>query len=1694
VSEYTVPSATSLPVSIAAGPDGNLWFTEESGNNIGRVTPSGIFAEFPVPTASSSPFGITAGPDGNLWFTENTGAKVGRLTPSGDFTEFPVAGGTDLRGITAGPDGNLWFTSEAGNFVARVTTAGAVTEYTVPTANAGPVSIATGPDGNLWFTEFTAGNVASVNPSGTTFHEYPVPTAASNPSGLTAGPDGNVWFTESNVNMVASVNTSGTTFHEYVLTTAASHPRDITAGPDGRLWLTETSGNNAAAVSTAGAITEYPIPTAGSNPFGIATGLDGNVWLTEFVGNKIARVQTGAATSPPTLAVTTTADLLAAPVTACPATQSLPCSLRRAIAVANANPGSTITIPAGDYARSPTYGELLITANTTVNGATAGTTFIDGATGSRVLEIDAATVAISDVTVRNGDTPADRSGSGGGILSKRGTVTLVDSTVSGNTAFASGGGLDNFAGAMTLMRTRVNGNSVVRGAVTGAQFDGGGGGIATDDGPLTLTDSTVSGNQTTTSVGLTPAAALAAALGGGGIANAFGAVTLIDTSISGNSASDKGGGINQLGGINLQFETRVRLGSLTMVDTTVSGNNATAGGGGIYNFGRWCPAKFGCVPTVAATVTVTNSTISGNATTAPAGNPALNTGGGGLETFSEGQGLTPVTLTNATISGNTDALGAASGIANLGAPPVALTNSILANDSANNCEGAVTSNGHNLDTGVTCLFTATGDKQGPAANPVDLGPLHNNGGPTQTQALLPGSPAIDAGDNATCAAAPVSGVDQRGFPRFPPGDTVCDMGAYELMPLHDLTASDGTPISGAEGAPVSGTVATFANTSPGDFTATIDWGDGTPTATGTITAPVEGPTYRVSGSHTYAEEGSYTITVTLADQDDTDTATAHDTASIADAALTGGAVPALSATEGIPFTSPVATFTDADPLGSVSDFTAAIDWGDGSGSSGGTVTQPGGVGTTFDVSGSHTYAQETSGTSRTTTVTITDHAATATPLGSAAIHDQPPSVVLSASNATSVAPSSTSTYTYTVTEYDDAISAETTTCGTGATRSNDRFDGATKQGSFTCTFGGPGATTASVFVSNSDATQSNTSTQAISVRSRPNVNQTATTVTSSVNPSVYGQPVSFTATVTPNPGGGDIQFSVDGSNLSSAVPLDPGTGQAASEPISTLSVGDHVVVAEFSGSAPGFASSDGSLAGGQVVNKAATTTVVTSSADPSNVGGAVTYTATVGVTPPGADLTPGGTVAFTDNGTVLPSCAAVGLSASTASCTTAYPSAGSHDIVATYTGDANLLPSSGSLTQAVHVSNNVYTPLPSPIRLLDTRSGAPLAAGGTVTITVAGGNTGVPIDASAVVLNLTSADNAAPGFLQIYPTGGSTSASAVNAYFVNDLTSTMVTVPAGSNGQVTVLSSAPSDVVVDESGYYAKAGDGTTAGRYNPLPPSRLTDTRAGSGQPHAGETLPTAGVVRIQVAGLGGVPASGARAAVVNLTAVDDPAPGFLQAYSGQRPTNPQTSSVNFNGNHVRFAGDPCPGNAAGLPQGCDIAANRAIVLLDSGGGFNVYTNQGPVDLVVDVNGWFTDATASTGQFLADTPVTRVHDTRSAGDTIVAGGTLSVPLTEAGSPIPAGAGAAVLTVTIDKTIASTASHPFSTGPGTGFLTIFPGIGGAPPLASDLNFAAGSIVPAEVYATLGADGSISIFNGSPAPIDVIIDVYGYFGP
>jgi parallel beta-helix repeat protein/predicted outer membrane repeat protein len=220
---------------------------------------------------------------------------------------------------------------------------------------------------------------------------------------------------------------------------------------------------------------------------------------------------------------------------------------------------------------------------------------------------------------------------------------------------------------------------------------------------------------------------------GGGIYN-HGGLTISDSTLSGNTAQDSGGGVYSLKSV-----------WVTISGSTFSNNSATDAGG------LWVQFE------IAATIS--NSTFSGNTAT---GN------GGGI--FNPAATLA---LTNTTLSGNSAVLGAGIWIGR--ASTLNVGNTIIANNSGGDCAnfGTLNSTATNLVKDGSCAIP------GAISRDPNVGPLADNGGPTQTHALLTGSPALDAGNDTICAASPINNKDQRGEIR--PSGSHCDLGAFEMQ-------------------------------------------------------------------------------------------------------------------------------------------------------------------------------------------------------------------------------------------------------------------------------------------------------------------------------------------------------------------------------------------------------------------------------------------------------------------------------------------------------------------------------------------------------------------------------------------------------------------------------------------------------------------------------------------------------------------------------------------------------------------------------------------------------------------------------------------------------------------------------------------------------------------------------------------------
>jgi hypothetical protein len=448
-------------------------------------------------------------------------------------------------------------------------------------------------------------------------------------------------------------------------------------------------------------------------------------------------------------------------------------SLREAILLANANPGAD-TIAFGDGSTfggtnftdgvadtiTLSLGEMSITESLVITGLNADKTIIDANNASRILKITstAGDVALSGLTLRNGRTTGDNSGlsdytyRGGAIHStSTGALVIRQSILSGNSttgALSRGGAIFSLNTVLNISQSTLSGNST-----TGDQASGGA--IYAQGGTLTVSQSTLSGNST--------AGWFAQ---GGAICATTTSLTVSQSTLNGNSTTgneSRGGAISAIyaGGL------------VTVSQSTLSGNT-TAGSRG---YG-------GAIFINSASFTLSQSTLTGN-------HANLSEGGGIMLASS------PVTIRNSIIAGNTDN-GAAPDIRKYASTPPAVSHSMI---------------GDNTGTGLTEAQTADGSSNfigsstgGGIIDP-HLGSLANNGGPTQTHALLAGSLALNHGNNSLIPVdtldidgdsntTEVVPFDQRGVGFARIGGGTVDMGALEAQP--PVVALANTVVSLAE--------------------------------------------------------------------------------------------------------------------------------------------------------------------------------------------------------------------------------------------------------------------------------------------------------------------------------------------------------------------------------------------------------------------------------------------------------------------------------------------------------------------------------------------------------------------------------------------------------------------------------------------------------------------------------------------------------------------------------------------------------------------------------------------------------------------------------------------------------------------------------------------------------------------------------
>jgi len=462
-------------------------------------------------------------------------------------------------------------------------------------------------------------------------------------------------------------------------------------------------------------------------------------------------------------------------------------------------------------------GEVTIT-DSTISENSAG---FDG--GGIFVRNDGAPVTVTDSNVSSNTSNE----AGGGIYTFVAPITITGSTFDANSSRTRGAGISSMGGEVTLNNSHVSGNTTTEGFspyIVDKPIINGGGGIYTSFSGVSLTNSTITGNSSATHGGGIRASGdvtlidstvsqNTSANHGGGI-QAGGEVVLMNSKVIENTTSDgDGGGIHALGDSVTLYNSTIRANEtndvpsgvregdgggifaavdVTLVESTVNGNISTYRGGGI---------KAGDFTTTSGAVTLTRSTISGNSSddvgggiytfssevmltdSTVSGNTALISGGG-IYTRYGGVMLTGSTIT-ANVTEHSSGLGGGIYVRNSSVNPAFdVYNSIVAGNSANSAPDLLHDPGTTLNINYSLIGDTTDSGIVPTtgvANLLDIdpliGPLADNGGPTQTHALLPGSPVLNSGDPSIPFLA--TEFDQRGVGYSRVAFDRIDMGAYE---------------------------------------------------------------------------------------------------------------------------------------------------------------------------------------------------------------------------------------------------------------------------------------------------------------------------------------------------------------------------------------------------------------------------------------------------------------------------------------------------------------------------------------------------------------------------------------------------------------------------------------------------------------------------------------------------------------------------------------------------------------------------------------------------------------------------------------------------------------------------------------------------------------------------------------------------
>ncbi len=283
--EFRLSNRTDIPVGIAVGRDGTVWFTLESSDTIGLLR-NGLIQKLPKGTESLEPLGLAVDSAGQAWYTEASKQKICRASSDGIITSFSL--GTlvaNLGRLAIAPDGGVWFAETSLVSVTHLKD-GRLGRHIVgsltPTAplDAAPFGVAVAHDGTVWATLPNANKLLRIGPDGEKT-AFDVPSRQSGLGDIAVDGSGAVWFLEIGANKVGRF--AGGRFEEVAVPTPSAGLTALSIAPDGAVWFTELRAHRISRLY-GGAITEFALPRRDARPFGITVDAGNNVWYTDLSG------------------------------------------------------------------------------------------------------------------------------------------------------------------------------------------------------------------------------------------------------------------------------------------------------------------------------------------------------------------------------------------------------------------------------------------------------------------------------------------------------------------------------------------------------------------------------------------------------------------------------------------------------------------------------------------------------------------------------------------------------------------------------------------------------------------------------------------------------------------------------------------------------------------------------------------------------------------------------------------------------------------------------------------------------------------------------------------------------------------------------------------------------------------------------------------------------------------------------------------------------------------------------------------------------------------------------------------------------------------------------------------------------------------------------------------------------------------